>query len=53
VAQSRKPKNELEDKVQSARFVETARALEVDERPQSFERIFKKLAKPKTKKRRR
>ena len=38
-----KRKREPDDKQQSARFVETARALETDESGKSFARAFKKV----------
>lgn len=41
-----KPPN-LKGKTQFARFVETAKALEVDESGEAFERVLKVITKPK------
>lgn len=40
----RKPKQD--DPAQSKRFIEAARKVEVDERPEAFERAFKKVVPP-------
>lgn len=42
----RKSKPRQDDPAQSKRFIETAKALGVDESPEAFERVFKKVAKP-------
>ena len=50
-----KPRNkppDLKGKTQFARFVETAKALEVDESGKAFERAMKVIAPPKSAKRR-
>jgi hypothetical protein len=41
-----KPKPKLSDKEQSERFMEAARELGVDETGESFEKAFKKIARP-------
>jgi hypothetical protein len=38
-----KPKPKPDDPAQSKRFIETAKAVEVDEDPKAFERVFKKI----------
>jgi hypothetical protein len=43
---AKKPKPKPDDKEQSQRFVETAKALEADESGKVFERAFKKVARP-------
>jgi len=45
VPEKRKP--ELDDPKQSARFLEDARRLEVDESGKSFQHVFKKIVVPK------
>jgi hypothetical protein len=42
-----KPKKGKNDLSQSERFIETARALEVDETGETFNAVFKKLVPPK------
>jgi len=49
----KKQKLEPDDKKQSARFVETARALEADESGKSFARAFKKVLPKASKKKKR
>ncbi|WP_439397664.1 hypothetical protein ACRQ5Q_10965 [Bradyrhizobium sp. PMVTL-01] len=44
-----KPKLKLSDKEQSERFIETARELGSNESEEDFERIFKKIVRPKLK----
>jgi hypothetical protein len=39
-----KKSNELKQKEQSARFIETARKLGADERPEEFDKLLKKVA---------
>ena len=46
---AKKPKPEPDDKKQSQRFTETAKALGVDESGKQFELAIKKLAAPKKK----
>jgi hypothetical protein len=46
----RTPKPKLTDAERHARFVETARAVEVDESPEAFDRAFEKVVKPVTSK---
>jgi hypothetical protein len=41
-----KSKSTPADPEQSKRFIETAKALETDERPEEFERVFSKVATP-------
>lgn len=41
------PKPKLTDAERHARFVETARAVEVDESPEAFDRAFDRVVKPK------
>ena len=43
----RAPRPKLTSTEQHAKFVETARALEVDESPEAFDRAFGKVVKPK------
>ncbi|HEV8015842.1 MAG TPA: hypothetical protein VGP48_09930 [Stellaceae bacterium] len=40
---SHKPKPKPDDPAQSKRFIETAKAIGVDESPEAFERAFKKV----------
>jgi hypothetical protein len=40
----RKPKPPPDDPEQSKRFIEAAREIGTDERPEEFERVFKKVA---------
>jgi hypothetical protein len=42
-----KKKKSLSNKAQYERFIEAARQLEVDENPETFERVFKKIVPPK------
>lgn len=42
-----KSKRKPDDKEQSERFVEKARELEADESSEAFERVFKKVVRPK------
>ena len=41
-----KPAPKLTDAERHARFVETARAIEVDESPEAFDRAFDKVVRP-------
>lgn len=43
-----KPKSKPDDPEQSKRFIDTAKELETDDRLEEFERVFKKVAPPKT-----
>lgn len=49
----RKPNTEPNDKAQSARFVEAAKELKVDESGQAFERAIKRILQRKTVRRKR
>ena len=40
------PRKTRDDPEESKRFIETARKIEADERPESFERAFKKVVIP-------
>lgn len=42
----RKPKPKPDDPAESRRFIELAREVEADERPETFDRIFRKVVKP-------
>jgi hypothetical protein len=44
----RKPAPKPDDPEQVKRFIETAKAVEVDERPGAFEKAFKKVVPPKS-----
>jgi hypothetical protein len=46
---ARKRRGSKDDEKQSQRFVETARALEADESPKSFERVFERVVRSKKK----
>ncbi len=46
---SRRPKPPPDDPEQSKRFVETAREVEAGEKPEDFERAFKKVVQKPTK----
>ena len=47
-AMPRKPTPPHDDPEQSKRFIDTAREIEADERPEAFERAFKKVVPPKS-----
>ena len=46
MATKSKPKPKLSDAERHARFVETARQVEVDESPEAFDRAFDKVIRP-------
>jgi hypothetical protein len=46
-AMPRKPKPPPDDPEQSKRFIEAARELGTDESPEAFERVFRKVVRPK------
>ena len=43
----RKPKPPPDDSEQSKRFIEAAREIGTDESPEAFERVFRKIVRPK------